>query len=733
MIFVFLSCCLSLTADDLFKVIQNEQLIEYTVPFTFKDVSASQCKLNSTIETITCPPNRNWSNTARLTYKITDLPMANFEFKEFTCNAITKNPKQYCYIEVIKDGKNINGDHSQAGETIKDITNYIINDTIIKIFFFTGDDEGVFKMPVIKFTGRKYDRVSFGKPILTKLQKNVYRASVEVDKLEKMFLQSLILENIFPLPSTIAVTNRKIYYSNNKLMCLPMMANASLIIGYDIYSDEFHAWEQKKEIYGHFMELAMKPRRKFTISYLIIEKPSTSWRDAMEKWHMTFSDIYDVNIGPGAWNAFGDEKIMDDDVMKRLMAKFYWGTLRQDKAHGLSSYVYNEPTLLHHEGVDCNSSFNDVIESCAEIDEVCRLIRDYAVRNYEGKLVCQRNYNGKGAQIYTVFHGECKEYIQKTLKILLNHSWKFTGIGIDSFNNYHAAYHARKLPPVEDCPYFMIDKYNNDTEFINMMSLYFPYFKELKQLITQGFMTNDVYMMPQITKYIDSSGYEFPLTYIKGDNLSPHWWTKRYTMGSRSMSYLDTSGDFSLNEAYFSYCSVLGCTPSFENSQTTPNLWKSKELQIKLMPIYDKWRSVLTEILKDSTFYANGQGKVKGFANDNWAVNCKKNGVCYASFFLLKENTEYNATIDSFSECYYAADGAKCKVEGNMIKMRTTVPLRSVIVKFGHVPVAGQIVQYAIVALTGITIISLIVIITLAIKKKNNDSNEKSELHETVA
>lgn len=731
---VFCSC---IKASDTFTELFTNEKVIYTLPISFDDIIPRRCKLDKNSQTISCPAGSNARNTAYISVATDNMPSAIFDFKEFTCNSITKNAKQYCYVDVYQNNEYINGQHPDAGQTINGTIEPIQNKTQISIYFFAGEDESVFKLPVIKFIGTVTKKKAYGQPKLTSLGNDAYRASVEISSNDEIFLQTLTLKNMFPPPTTFKSFNLNVDNSNNYLMILPMIANESLIIGYDIYNDDyFLSWEQKTDITGSFMELSMKPRRKFVVSYLIIERKSNNWRDALEKWQLTFNDIYSKNNGVGAWVPFAEEKYITDELMGTFMPKYYWGTMSLEKLKGMESYLYIEPTLLHNENIDCDELFNEKIESCN--DDICQLIKDYGVRDSKNNLICQVNYNKIGSQIPTVYHGAAKEFLEKDLREYLK-MINVTGVGVDSFKNIGASYYPKNLP-IESVPYYCIDRYNNNIEYVNMMSLYFPLFYEMKEYSPKGFMTNADFTVPQLTKYIASSGYEFYVPSLRKDEVSTQFWTHRFTLGSRAMSYLDISGSYSFVEEYFSYCSVLGCTPSFFESSRTKNFWESKDYQDKMKPFYDKWRPILQEILTDAIFYANGDGKVKGFDNDNWAVYCKKDKTCYASFYLLNENVEYNATIEGNPEFFFASDGVKWEINGNVTKMSSIFPHRSLIVKFtspennpnpnSNSGSAGKIAGFVI---AGIAIAALIAVIAWVIyDKRRKNSSKKSELDETV-
>ncbi|EAY19926.1 hypothetical protein TVAG_130340 [Trichomonas vaginalis G3] len=246
--------------------------------------------------------------------------------------------------------------------------------------------------------------------------------------------------------------------------------------------------------------------------------------------------------------------------------------------------------------------------------------------------------------------------------------------------------------PTEYCPFTLLDDKNYDKEFL--ITTQFNVFRNLSKYSPSGYMINTWIGFPQYTKWAAMLGYEVNIEKIFSSDFL-YFWQTRIALGSRPISHLQLAGSWDKFEEYFSYCSVVGCTPSSEIG----GFWNKDENMNKVKPTYDKWREPLMEMLTETTFLANGGGKVK-FVNDEWGVFCKKDGTCYASFAIRNESTDYIATVDKNPECFFVPEGVTCKTDGNNVTISSKNKYRSAIIKFDGVVLEEKSKVGLIVGLT---------------------------------
>ncbi|EAY19927.1 hypothetical protein TVAG_130350 [Trichomonas vaginalis G3] len=308
-------------AEDFFyQKVFNDPII-FPVTYSINNVKQRKCSVNKDDETISCPQGTNISNSAFVTATINNLPSGYFNILNFTCNSLKANPKQEIQIIIRSNGTGRSYFFKPDGSEQSNPVIPIVNNSQIEAYFLSHEGESIFKLPQLKIINPNIERKEYGKPKLTKIEKNVYRASVEVTPTEKLYIQSMFISNSFGLPKTMYEYNYPIPDSKTNVMIIPVIANESIIIGIDVYNDEyFCAWHQRTDVEGSYMELSIKPKRTFTLTYLIIEKESVNLRDSLEKWHLTFKDIYCNNtFGLGAWVAFPRLNQFKEDYIKPLI------------------------------------------------------------------------------------------------------------------------------------------------------------------------------------------------------------------------------------------------------------------------------------------------------------------------------------------------------------------------------------------------------------------------------
>lgn len=644
--------------------------------FSIEDVKPVSCTINKDDQTITCPPGTDTKTSAVITKRVQNLPNSYFDRREYTCNTVTNNKNQKCYVQLFFANYTFSENNFPLpGQTTKNIIKPIENGSIVKIFFYSGDTESVFKLPNIRFISRNIKYNDYGKPQVEKIRENVYRATVDIKTTDKLYLKTISLQNSFDLLPLIYSYNEEIVHTNTNFMMMPIIANESYIVGIDVENDVFFAtWHVRRDETGIFMEIGMKPRKQFKLSYIIVDKKSRNYRDAIEKWHFSFPDIYLKSYGPGTWVDQVFPNNLTDEVFKTFMPKYYWGYYPDDQVKGLYSYRYVEPAIIWRNDLNCDESYDENIRKCAEKSEDCQILVEYGERDINNKLICHPGFDGQNFIQPILFYGKAKDFKLQKLRNAFSKG-KYSGVGVDSFGFYDATYHSN--PPVDLCPFYSLDENNNHQEFISVMSTYLDIFHNLSSQSPRGFMINARLTVPQITKYIASAGYEIHLKDygIFAPYFYKRLWTHRFILGSKAMSHLDDSLAYDLQEEYFSFCAMIGCTPSsgrFFNNATKMNIYKNS---------FDKWRPIYMEMFNDSVFMANGGGKVLT-DYDSWGSFCKSNGTCYASFMSMGDNLLLNAEITSKPECYYIPEGSNCNTNGNNVTMQIKNKYRTIIIKY---------------------------------------------------
>lgn len=729
MLYLLCLLFLSIKNSDLFQGQDVYHPIYYDMSFTIDDVKPNSCSINKNDQTITCPPGTDKTNASVITKKVTNLPNGYFNRREYTCNTVTSNKNQKCYIQLFFANYSFSeNDFALPGNTIKSIIKPIENNSFVKIFFYSGDTESVFKLPNVRFINRNINYKNYGEPKLEKVRDNVYKATVDITTTDKLYIKTISLQNAHDLSPLVYDYNEFITHTNTNVMMFPFIANETYIVGINVENDDFFAmWHVRKDNTGQFMEFAMKPRTKFSLTYIIIEKKTSSFRDAIEKWHFSFPEIYTTSYGPGTWVDQVKPQSLSEEVFKTFMPKYYWGYYPDNKVSNLYSYRYVYASVIGTEDIKCNESFDQVIRDCAPSRIECEIARDYGERDLNNKLTCHDNFRYTAFAQPILFYGKAKDYKLKNVREALTKG-NYSGVAVDSFIFFDATYHSN--PPVDLCPFYSLDDGNNDIEFISVMATFLDIFKNLSDKAPRGFIINSKLTIPQLSKYVALGGYEVTLTNY---GLFQPWfykrlWTHRFILGSKAMSHLDTSNTYSLYEEFFSICAAIGCTPSSSRFFDRPDFMKI------MKPHFDKWRPMYEEMFTDSVFMANGGGRV--IADDeNWGSFCKANGECFVSFFSMKENNKINATISSNPKCYYVPEDSTCEIKDDKVTIQSNKKYRTVIIKYegenynqSHKSNSKTkiIVSVVVVILVLIVIAAVIIGIVVARKKNSKQSSSAS-------
>ncbi|EAY00339.1 hypothetical protein TVAG_307850 [Trichomonas vaginalis G3] len=229
-----ISFLLALKAEDLFLEEVFHDPIIFPVKYSIHDVVKRNCEVNLDEQTISCPTGTEARNAAYVSTTLTNMPPGYFGILNFTGNSLINNPNQTIQIEVKSNGLSPSYFFKPDGKEYTTTVIPIVNDTFVRVFFISKNGESIFKIPELRFICKNIERKVYGKPKLDKIEKNVYRASVEITPADKLYIQTLFIPNSFDLPSTMYRYNYPIQDAKTDIMVLPVLANESIIIGYDI-------------------------------------------------------------------------------------------------------------------------------------------------------------------------------------------------------------------------------------------------------------------------------------------------------------------------------------------------------------------------------------------------------------------------------------------------------------------------------------------------------------------
>ncbi|EAX87450.1 hypothetical protein TVAG_358560 [Trichomonas vaginalis G3] len=569
----------------------KSRVIENSISLSLQDFTPKLCQIDSDKAMITCPTGTTASNSSLATLTIQGLPENYiFDSVKYTCPSTTNNAEQFCYIRLSRDNTIYTRSRVYPNQNVQNSVGTIQNGDKLSITFYSGDNTAEFGVPTVSFFAKNIALNTYGQPTLTKLKDNVYKATVEISPEDKLYINTLTLLNPFDPPKTFDKFNWDLPLGKTDVMLIPMISNATMMIGYDIYSYDFlHQWHQRQDYTGSYLEICMHPLTKFTLSYIIVVKNSENYRDSMEKWHFTFPDIYNVNrYGPGAWIPFYLNRAQNDfDPVESFMGKYFWGTIfkSDDMYYDLLRFKYYELTFIHVREIDCDENYKENIEKCTT--QSCDYIRRYGVKDIDGNYYCIPNYNKIGSRAVHLWVGDM---VQPVIDDLISHKkqFRYDGIGLDSMTNFRANY--RFVCPLDLCPYRILDDKNNDVEFENMAAAIFNMFNKLSEYAPSGFMTNAQFTYPQVTKFVTSSGYEL-YTFTNdfaNDKFTKKNWFNIFSLGSRSISHLDNSLNYSASEQYFSFCASLGVIPSYFRYVDTLRFWTDANDKQTMKPVYDR-------------------------------------------------------------------------------------------------------------------------------------------------
>jgi hypothetical protein len=208
----------------------------------------------------------------------------------------------------------------------------------------------------------------------------------------------LSLENPSPFPYTVSTPNEKYWENEDYYAHVPLISNNTHVIAFNILQEEYmHIWSVASIHDTRTFRMHMQARESgAVISYILWEIKTTSWLDAVERWHQEFPEIYNnQSAGWGFWATFANLTHVFPDSNEEtevFQVAFQWGADNKKLTVPIWSYV--EPTLLHVPIPFNESTFMKDLEACknkpssGDVAVRCRVILSSASKLSNGRLIC---------------------------------------------------------------------------------------------------------------------------------------------------------------------------------------------------------------------------------------------------------------------------------------------------------------------------------------------------------
>ncbi|KAK8889426.1 hypothetical protein M9Y10_034172 [Tritrichomonas musculus] len=723
---------------------------------------------NKSNKTVIVPTSQSTKTCPYVTKTIKQTSDKYYNYVKVSCNGEdTGNTVAFCYVDITRWKTSEYptliykyGANSKLGKTtIYQLNELAPNISLSVTAYLVNEDkekEAHFNVPTIEFFN--YVEESYPLEIeKTKINSNSDRitATIKYNTTEpRMNLHTLEVFDAFPCPKEVEDASQSYVGSSKKLHGYPIIANKTHTIGVDVFNkDVIHLWSiESKSIYeksivdntsiikkfhSFNMELEVRDKNGFKMSFILLKQESNSWLDALEKWHLNFPEIYEKQPGGvGLWAPFAQLKSLfpntteDRDVYG---ANFIWGADVYQVKPYLSSYIYTEPGVGHIPIEFNEESYWEDIKKCALNEShpstrACQeAYEDVAFNSDSVPNIRAENASWNVGMIsFNMLKGKTLQtklkQLNSTINAYLRNNVTIHGIGLDSFN---AAFYVDYLTKDRSCdydlPYYLVD---GDKRFVPNLANFFNIYKMYDVLSIGGFMTNSVYEPPQLTQFHGSSGYEIKLVDTVNDALEytkyyqRNFFRQRYVVGSRPLSYIEnTDREISLKykESYFSIMLSFGAWPSyFSYNAASSNFWakENKDELESLKPFFKRWIPIFNTVLNGTIYYANQRGMVEFDIPQNNQIpeidNKTENDIFSKSLFCNKLNcylvifTGYrgnyqkndlkrtiNAEIKEANnlECIFAAKNTDCYINKNIVTvkmegMNKGDVFRSAVVKF---------------------------------------------------
>jgi hypothetical protein len=690
----------------------------------------------NTSSEILIPTNTKYVNS---TYTVARTSAVENAYNYLRVNCTSKGSSidsAYCFIYIADEAWSLckNGVYINHGDSmIYEFDVPIKNESTIIVMHLVNLNEindAVFNIPTVEYLQLNYVALEPSTTTRVDSHENMFIKKCKVpSSAGQTYLTSMALENSHPLPDVLASPNHNYYPGEEKYSRIPLISNSTHIIAFNIFQEEYiHMWYVTRVEYSYVFQMHMQTRKSGAdISYILWELNTTSWLDAVERWHQEFPEIYNIqSAGWGFLAAFPNlNQLFPDsnDETEVFQIAFQWKADLESKPT-VPNWAYVEPTLIH---VPIPYNKNTIIEdletcknnvSLGEDAVRCGVILSSALRFSNGDFYIDEEHqpwNENGTLSGVFFDKEAREFYLNfietwfNMSIEYNFTVQYSGVALDSFGYGSIKAYAFEdegyAPGSDFVPYYRVDKDGNP--FLPLFAGLFQAVKDWKSISPRGMLLNSDFIMPELVEYAACIGGEIRI----GDDIHGYieynyyyetlFWSARFTTGSRPMSFLDNSNrevSFSYKEEYFSVMASIGSASSWNTPIGISNIfWNNKSDIDIIRPFIKRWMPALNESFNGNIYFANGLGLISADLPEdrqNPPLNTKhellttslwcrpketaSNGRvdCYLTVFLGYSdshtvgnnfNREARVTIKDGKniECFFTAENITCHVEKN--------------------------------------------------------------------
>ena len=694
-----------------------------------------------TDDTITIPAGA--SGIDWLFWQIVSIPEINYTHIRLNCKTPNQaNEDGTCFLQSSNPHKlkdMIYGLNPTLGSyKHAECSNPKLEDVTIKLSLQNhGNTDLVFNLPEVTYYIEKYKEFTDVSTSKVPNHPKVQRITAHIKGTDKIKLKTMALTNPHDFPKKYKYWLNLDYSDiDNKMSQVPIIANGTHILAVDILDDNFwHAWRLEKLWYNQTFETSFKmsiQARKeegFDISYLLIETPTTSWLDALEKFHNEFAEIYHVQpLGIGASVPFYDMyKCFNGTTDDRdiYLGNFQWTTWPDQTKPYLPSFYFLEPTLFYvnmpfkqdtyeQDLLNCETEHADdpdLVHQCKVALESTSYTRENKMNMYHETSFSRDVYGC--LLIFDQSNTYTHQHFLSDLDRLLHQGSRppATGIHYDYYSYNSVSFVSRVDVVPNVLPYYLLEDGKDDyTPTVPLTADHFNHFKLFRDNASKGFSINSAWVQPQWVQFLAEVGYE--TEYVSGDTISfsDYQIMKdgiiRYQLGSRALSNIEMTSLSKLKDHFdelFAMHFASGSVPDFTNLWISVGIWDNCELLSEVREDYERWSPMIKAVLNNTMYQANNRGKVNlsfpaegqnpeiDFENnfqDNEPSDlmtwCSKDSDetkikdCYVSLFMAYNMAHsvgdqfkrtYNLTfeIDERDElqCFFTAKDTDCRIEGN--------------------------------------------------------------------
>lgn len=743
--------CVSLFDSDftLFKGEEGDKISATFKPFTddswrATDSSMSKDKFQPTETTVTIPKATPLRQGISTTVFVSTEDV--YAFAALKCNAKATVSGALCYGDAT-DGKEpfYWGILPNVGET-RHVQFYktLSNETLRLTLYLYNENENedvTFMLPEFWIYHNIYHPLEAAKSGPVPNHPNVIRKTAHItQEMGKTRLHSLILQNAHDMPKRLGDGNFPYSSGLGSYASVPVTANGTHIVGVDIYHDSFiQPWshgtvlDEETGTTGKTLELSLMARNSSgaDITYLVMKVTTTSWLDAVEKWHSEFAEIYHESKGWGLWATFANlQKLFPNSTedLDLFHVGFQWGSSYTAMKPYIPNHIYSEPTMIHLDIPYNKDTLVNDLTTCeydpslekteaqkAELKKKCAVALDSALRDADLNLVCREEDEAwnVGLACNVIYEGKAREYFFNMFKNSIESYLERgappdkTGGAFDSFSAGRGVTYVDEMNPQAGdgyLPYFLVD--SNSKPFVSLHAAMFQAFKDYEQYSPQGMLMNTFYVPPEMVRRWVSAGFEIGLSSESGftysDSYWKYFWGARFNGGCRSISHVENRNrkySIQYTESYMSIMASYGSVSSwFSEDASSDNFWVSPESFAQFRPTLERWMPKMNEAFNGTIFYANQLGLVTmdfpeseqnpPVADEDMssvALFCRPDDkeLCYLSIFIGYQSEDVPSGFSRVAkvkiqgvdspECFFTANDLECSTSGNVV----TVSLRN--------------------------------------------------------